>query len=181
MIFMGWYALKYNHQPTKQLASQLNVIYEWRGNDTCLQKYTLRNYLRKGRNAARDRLRDEETKDCYIWPRIFFTHAEILNSELNLAVAEPDHFLTRRLWAPESRTQSGFFSVRFSWPSACPMDVNTVCVYNTFNANAFSFRFPTQVIRFRCPLVYTDARNFLRSDVSKINMQYKISIRLGFW
>ena len=41
------------------------------------------------------------------------------------------------------------------WLPACPVRVETVCLYNIFNAHMFFFRFSVHVIYFHCPLVYT--------------------------
>ena len=45
-------------------------------------------------------------------------------------------------------------SDRISWLTACPEEVEIVCLYNIHNAHAFFFRFPIHSIRFRCPLAY---------------------------
>ena len=51
---------------------------------------------------------------------------------------------------------------------ACAVGVETVCLYDIFNARAFSFIFPTHVIRFRCPLVYTDVLRLRNPQLAKV-------------
>ena len=121
------------------------------------QQYLFRTLFfitKKGRNAKSDweTQRDEDwwrlTKDS---AAILAPYGDILRAFLLLLSCS----LLDTQWLLSE-------SARFSWLTACLVEVETVCLYDIHNAHAFHFRFLTHATRFCRSPVYTGA-SYLRN------------------